>query len=122
MSTKKEVIQAITQNLAKHLATEFDGHWEERFQKVLDSFDWVGTSCLGKAGMDEPVFVLRARDPLFRETVNAWAIAARRDGVHEHEKINQAVQQAYQGELWKKQMIEDEFARERMADEQGSDV
>lgn len=33
----------------------------------------IGTSCLSRASHDEPVFVLRAHDPLAPEIVRHWA-------------------------------------------------
>lgn len=41
----------------------------------------LSTSCLNKAHADEPLFVLRAHDPLFGAIVRLWAAAAH--GVHE---------------------------------------
>lgn len=48
------------------------------------------TSCLNKARAEEPLFVLRAKDPLAAGTVRAWANAAEISGQHEPEKIAEA--------------------------------
>lgn len=47
-------------------------------------------SCLNKALPDEPLFVLRAKDPLAAGTVRAWANAAEITGEHEPGKIAEA--------------------------------
>ena len=47
-------------------------------------------SCLGKAEDDEPLFVLRAKDPLSSTTVRAWAEYAAKSGLHERGKIDEA--------------------------------
>jgi hypothetical protein len=43
------------------------------------------TSCLNKAADDEPIFVLRANDPLAIAIIREWA--KRAEGVHEHGKV-----------------------------------
>lgn len=43
-------------------------------------------SCLMKAAEDEPLFVLRARDPLAAECVRYWANRAISTGSHEPDK------------------------------------
>lgn len=60
------------------------------------------TSCLNKAAYDEPVFVLRAKDPLAPQTVLLWAEMAA-GGLHEPAKINEAIALANQMEAWRKQ-------------------
>lgn len=57
-------------------------------------------SCLNKAQTDEPVFVLKASDPLFAQTVNLWQTMA--NGVHSPEKRAEACKIAAQGEGWRK--------------------
>lgn len=47
-------------------------------------------SCLNKAAADEPVFVLRAKDPLAAQTVERWADYAEGTGQHEAAKIIEA--------------------------------
>jgi hypothetical protein len=56
------------------------------------------TSCLSKAGEDEPIFVIRAKDPLAVATVMYWANVAM--GVHEPDKIEHAKQWTEQAEKW----------------------
>lgn len=58
------------------------------------------TSCFNKAHSDEPVFVLRAKDPLGPQAVRHWATMA--DGVHEPEKIKEAYALADEMEQWRK--------------------
>jgi hypothetical protein len=55
-------------------------------------------SCLNKAAPDEPVFVLRARDPLAAATVRLWAAMA--TGRHEDEKVHTALESADEMEAW----------------------
>lgn len=44
-------------------------------------------SCLNRAGDDEPVFVLRAKDPLAARTVRDWAARAVLSGKHDDRAI-----------------------------------
>lgn len=48
------------------------------------------TSCLNKANSLEPLFVLRAKDPMAAQTVRHWATMA--EGTHEQSKIDEAKQ------------------------------
>lgn len=57
-------------------------------------------SCLNKAAYDEPVFVLRAKDPLAAQTVLLWAEMAA-GGLHEPEKIAEAVALANRMGEWR---------------------
>lgn len=56
------------------------------------------TSCLNKAAPDEPVFVLRAKDPFAAQTVRLWA--AMSEGHHEGDKIHEALKLASEMEEW----------------------
>lgn len=56
-------------------------------------------SCLSKAQPEEPLFVLRANDPLFAPTVRLWAAMA--VGTHEPDKIGQALREADAGMKWR---------------------
>lgn len=56
-------------------------------------------SCLNKAAPDEPVFVLRARDPLAAQAVRLWAAMAA--GVHEPEKCASALDIAVEMDAWR---------------------
>lgn len=47
-------------------------------------------SCLNKARAEEPLFVLRAKDPLAPAVVRTWANNAEATGAHEPEKIAEA--------------------------------
>lgn len=47
-------------------------------------------SCINTAAEDEPVFVLRAKDPLAAETVRFWCREAIKRTAHEHEKVIEA--------------------------------
>lgn len=57
-------------------------------------------SCLNKAAADEPVFVLRAKDPLAPDIIRLWAAEAQ--GMHEVEKCNEATQIADDMDAWRK--------------------
>jgi hypothetical protein len=58
------------------------------------------TSCLNKAEADEPLFILRAKDPVAAMTVRHWATMS--DGNHEPEKIAQALKAADDMDAWRK--------------------
>ena len=47
--------------------------------------------CHEKAGDDEPIFTLRAKDPLAADLVADWATRSENGGHHEPEKIAEAV-------------------------------
>ena len=57
------------------------------------------SSCLNKASFDEPIFVLRAKDPHAPQAVRLWATMA--IGHHEQDKINEAVELADHMEKWR---------------------
>ena len=59
------------------------------------------TSCINKAENDEPVFVLRAKDPLAAATVDHWANLATGTGVHEDWKIKDARELAKEMRRWR---------------------
>jgi hypothetical protein len=61
-------------------------------------------SCLNKAAADEPVFVLRAKDPLAPDIIRLWAAEAQ--GVHEVEKCTEANQIADDMESWRKANVD----------------
>lgn len=65
-----------------------------------------GVSCFEKAGDDEPVFVLRAKDVLAPEVVRDWAERARSAGVNP-DKIVEALNVADKMELWQDKHIPD---------------
>lgn len=56
-------------------------------------------SCLNNAHPYEPIFVLRANDPLFAATLHLWAAMA--VDIHEPEKVLEARALAEQGEKWR---------------------
>lgn len=56
-------------------------------------------SCLNKAALDEPLFVLRAKDRLAPSVVRVWAVLARLSGAHDG-KTNNAEQVARDMEDW----------------------
>lgn len=59
-------------------------------------------SCLNKAADDEPIFVIRANDPLARKVVQHWAALALERGLHE-DKIDAAFRFANTMEAWREQ-------------------
>lgn len=58
------------------------------------------TSCLNKAAPDEPVFVLRAKDPLAAQAVRHWATMS--IGRHEDKKLQEAIACADKMDAWRK--------------------
>lgn len=58
------------------------------------------TSCLSKAGDDEPLFVLRAKDPLAPTVVRAWASTATLADLHA-EKLDEALECADAMDEWR---------------------
>jgi len=58
-------------------------------------------SCLNKAQFDEPLFILRAKDPLAAQTVRLWAAMAS-TGAHSPDKVASAVNLAEDMEAWRK--------------------
>ena len=61
--------------------------------------------CLGKAKEDEPIFVLRANDPVAPATIRAWMSLRAIEGLdkpHEAERIAQADQVARDMEKWRR--------------------
>lgn len=56
-------------------------------------------SCLNRADPEEPLFVLRANDPLFAATIRHWA--AMSHGMRNTEKINEALETAALGHKWR---------------------
>lgn len=58
------------------------------------------TSCFNKAAPHEPVFVLRAKDPMAAMAVRHWATMAL--GKHETEKIVEAQKLADEMDEWRK--------------------
>lgn len=58
-------------------------------------------SCLNHAAADEPIFVLRAKDPLAAKLVEEWAARAVLTGHHEDEKIRAAYRFAQAMKAWR---------------------
>lgn len=61
-------------------------------------------SCLNKAAANEPLFVLRGKDPVGAATVRHWATMA--EGIHEPEKIQEALKLADQMDAWRNPLPE----------------
>lgn len=59
------------------------------------------TSCLNRANADEPVFVLRANDPLFAATIRHWASMS--CGVRSPDRIDEALRCAEEGAKWREE-------------------
>ena len=62
------------------------------------------SSCLNKAEGDEPVFVLRAKDPLAPMIVRMWAELAYQLNAHESKKIQDAYGEARDMVQWRAKM------------------
>jgi hypothetical protein len=58
--------------------------------------------CYAKAALDEPMFVLLARDPWAPHLVRAWAMHMGRDNGCDEEKIAEALACAAAMEAWRK--------------------
>jgi len=63
----------------------------------------VPNSCLNKADANEPIFVIRAKDPLAAMLIRHWATMA--EGVHEEEKVLEARSLANAIEEWRMQPV-----------------
>lgn len=61
------------------------------------------TSCLNKADPGEPVFLLRAKDPLAAQTVRLWAAMAQLE--HGGEKVAEARHLADEMDAWNQHNI-----------------
>lgn len=59
-------------------------------------------SCLNKAATNEPVFVLRAKDPVAAQAVRLWASMA--EGLHEGIKVEDALKVAATMDEWREDM------------------
>lgn len=60
-------------------------------------------SCLNKAAPDEPVFVLRGKDPRAAQAVRLWV--AMSVGRHEDSRINEALALADQMDEWRDKLM-----------------
>ena len=62
-------------------------------------------SCLNRAYDDEPLFILRAKDPLFCNLINIWIEARVKYGLNSpyDNKIQEARNIMQLGSLWRKQ-------------------
>lgn len=63
------------------------------------------SSCLNKAAEDEPVFVLRAKDPIAPEAVETWARQSELSGAHEPRKISEARALAQSMREWRTENV-----------------
>ena len=63
-------------------------------------------SCLNRAADDEPIFVLRGKDPLFAKIVEEWATRALLAGLHE-DKFREAWRFAQWARAWRRQNFPD---------------
>jgi hypothetical protein len=68
--------------------------------------------CLGRAGWDEPVFILRAKDPAAAHAIRAWAVLAR--GIHEDDKVTEAQQVAVAFDEWRADYLQKEELKKRV--------
>jgi hypothetical protein len=60
-----------------------------------------GKGCLGKAADDEPLFILRAKDPAAAFIVRVWCQLAWQAELHEPRKIEEANGLANRMEAWR---------------------
>ena len=61
-------------------------------------------SCLNRAGDDEPVFVLRAKDPLAAKLVEEWAARAVLAGLHD-DRAREAYRYAQAMRAWREAFV-----------------
>lgn len=71
-------------------------------------------SCLNRAAEDEPIFVLRAKDPLAAKMVEDWAARAVLAGLHQ-DKAQGAFRYAQAIRAWRKQRFPDGLAEPEIA-------
>lgn len=64
------------------------------------------TSCLSKAAPDEPIFVLRGKDPIGADVVRTWASKAESEGHHEPAKIAEAREFADEMDAYRERLTE----------------
>lgn len=62
------------------------------------------SSCLNRAEADEPVFVLRANDPIAPMVVRIWASLSGQMYAHNPDKIRGAFYEAKEMEAWYERM------------------
>ncbi len=60
-------------------------------------------SCLNKSGVDEPIFVLRAKDPAAAQTIRLWAAMAK--DLHSENKRVDALDTADLFDRWHKENV-----------------
>lgn len=58
------------------------------------------SQCMIKAGVDEPVFVLRAKDPIARLALAQWIVEAEKAGLHK-DKLGDAKDALREFMAWK---------------------
>ncbi len=61
-------------------------------------------SCLNKAAADEPVFVLRAKDPMAAMTIRHW-VTMSGAGAHESTKLTEALKAADEMDAWRSRNV-----------------
>ena len=59
-------------------------------------------SCLNRAADDEPIFVLRGKDPLFAKIVEEWAARSALAGLHD-DRFREAFRYAQWARIWRKE-------------------
>ncbi len=68
-----------------------------------------GEGCLGESAMDEPIFVLCARDGAAPDTIRSWAMQTVKDGSTNVDKVANAFRLADEMETWKVQNEADQL-------------
>lgn len=76
-------------------------------------------SCLNKAAADEPVFVLRAKDPMAAMTIRHW-VTMSSNGVQEAAKLEEAMKAADGMDAWRSRNVPETVNPDRVAMEVGS--
>jgi len=63
-------------------------------------------SCLNRAGADEPLFILRGKDPLAAKIIEEWAARAALAGLH-NDRFREAFRYAQAVRAWRKKNFPD---------------
>jgi DNA-directed RNA polymerase subunit RPC12/RpoP len=82
---------------------------QEKSVRKIDEVE-IPTSCFNKAAPEEPIFVVRAKDPEAPDTVRTWANNAQTRGTHEPEKIAEAFALADRMEAYRREKFPEKAA------------
>lgn len=72
----------------------------------------MGPSCLTRADPEEPIFVLRANDPIAPAVIEHWAMLSASLKAHESRKIEAAFRDAQDFREWRARSMRDQASTE----------